>query len=246
MPARRVFALLWRINALIILVVGILAAAVLTMVAYYLLADLMSPRHLENVSHVASDDVHEQLSQLDEFEQVAGTDLLRARQRVRQSYPPGTIRSGGSKEAWSTRNYLYLDPNTRSSHWLVPGMDGLFLESYPLPRSDGDKQQAKARAFVHVSVARDTSGDQHLSESDSQTIAISDPDGRNYRVVVGKAEKLHTAQLLDDERLLIVYTEGGKLMAVEPRLNKNSTTLNAYEVRPQQLPASPNTATSQP
>ena len=152
--------------------------------------------------------------------------MLRAPLTVRQTYSLGS----GSKEAGSTRNYLYFEPLKRSAYWLRPSMDGVILRSIALPPAEYGEEKQNAVVYVHVTVEKDTNGDDRLTESDAKQIAISAPNGKGYRVLVAKADRLNEATLLTSGQLLILYSTGAKLAAVELNPNVLSSPVAEYEV----------------
>ncbi len=127
MQTRRLFSLIWRINAIVILLVGLIAGAVLSVAGYLLFKDATRTRHVDNVANTALGNVRETAAELGSFGEIPGASVLRAPLNVRQTYALGS----GSKEAGSTRNYLYFEPSTRATSWLRPSMGGRILSSVP-------------------------------------------------------------------------------------------------------------------
>jgi hypothetical protein len=226
MQTRRLFSLIWRINAIVILLVGLIAGAVLSVAGYLLFKDATRTRHVDNVANTALGNVRETAAELGSFGEIPGASVLRAPLNVRQTYALGS----GSKEAGSTRNYLYFEPSTRATSWLRPSMDGLILSSVPLPSAEYGEKKVNAVTYVHVTVDKDTDGDDRLTESDAKQIAISAPDGKGYRVLVTKADRLNDATLIGPTRLLILYSAGNKLNAVEVNPVDPAAPVTEYEV----------------
>ncbi|MBB2483801.1 hypothetical protein H5407_01025 [Mitsuaria sp. WAJ17] len=229
MQTRRFFTLLWRVNALIILVVGPLASALLAAAGYLLLKDATRTRHIDDVASTALGDVRDSRAELGAFGPIHGSPLLRAPLTVQQTYALGS----GSKEAGSVRNYRYVDPSRRSAHWLLPSMDSVILSSEALPSNEYESKTRQAVAYVDVTVSADSSGDDRLSASDAQQIAMSAPDGKGYRLLADKADRLLDARLLDRGRLFILHAKGKKLTAIELNARDLSSQVVSYE-----LPAS--------
>ncbi|MEO3712484.1 hypothetical protein [Roseateles flavus] len=90
MQTRRVFTLLWRVNALIILVVGLLATALLAAAGYLLLKDATRTRHVDDIARTALGDVRDSRAELGAFGPIHGSPLLRARLTVPQTYALGS------------------------------------------------------------------------------------------------------------------------------------------------------------
>lgn len=226
MQTHKLFARIWRINSVIILLVGLIAGSVLSILGYMLLKDAMRTRQVDNVANVALGEVQASTAELGSFAEIPGSSALRAPLTVNQTYALGS----GSKEAGSTRNYLYFEPATRSASWLRPSMDSVILSSTALPSTDYDEKKKDAIVFVHVTIDKDTNGDDRLTASDTKRIAVSSPNGKNYRVLVDNADRLNEATLLASGRLLILYSTGTKLSAIELDPKDLSSPLTGYEV----------------
>lgn len=224
MQTRKFFAHLWRINAVIILLVGLMAGVVLSITGYMLLRDSMRTRHVDNVANTALGDVLESAAELGSFDSIQGSTVIRAPLTVRQTYSIGS----GSKEAGSIRNYLYVEPTKHTAHWLRSSMDGVILSSVALPSPAYGENKKDVVAYVHVIVDKDSNGDNRLTESDTKQIAISAPNGKNYRVLIPKADRLNEATILDSGRLLILYSLGSKLAAVELNPVDPSSSVTEY------------------
>lgn len=225
MQTRKLFSHIWRINAVLILLAGLLAVGLLCVAGFSLISSLTRTRHVDNVATTALGETKESSAELGSFEAITGSTVLRA---------PLTVRNGGalgsSYESGSTRNYLYFDPATRSTHWLCPSMNGVVLSSTPLPSNDYGATKADALAFVHVVVSKDSNNDERLTDDDSKQIAVSAPDGTGYRVLVAQADRLNKALMLSPTRLLILYSMGSKLAAVEVDASNLAAAATTYEI----------------
>lgn len=225
MLTRKFFSRIWRINAIIILLAGVLATGLLCVAGVSLIASLTRPRHVDNVATTALGEAKESSAELGSFEAITGSAVLRAPLTVRNS---GAL--GKSYESGTTRNYLYFDPATRSTHWLCPSMDGVVLSSTLLPTTDYGATKADAVVAVHVVVNKDSNNDERLTDSDSKQIAVSAPDGTGYRVLVAQADRLNKALMLSPTRLLILYSIGSKLAAVEVDASNLAAAATTYEI----------------
>jgi hypothetical protein len=226
MHTQKLFAQIWRINAVIILLVGLIAGAVFSVVGYILFKEATRTRRVDNVANTVLGDVRESAAELGSFSAIPGSTVLRAPLTVRQTY----ALNSGFKEAGSTRNYLYFEASTRSAYWLRPSMDSVILTSVALPSTEYGEKKLNAVVYVHVTVDKDSNGDERLTESDAKQIAISAPNGKSYRVLVTKADRLNEATLLSPTRLLILYSVGTKLAAVELNPTDFSSPATEYEV----------------
>jgi hypothetical protein len=227
MSARRFFATVWRINAIIVLVVGILAGVVLSSAAYLLYKDAIRTRHADDVARVALGGNVPSRATLGRFEDLPKTAVLRAPLHVTQSYSIGS----GSKEASSVRNYLFYDPSTRAGRWLKPSMDSLIVQTWSLPDEVNHESRPDWVSSVYAIVAADTSGDGMLTDSDQIDIASSDPDGSNFRVLVEKADRINEARLLAANRVQLLYSADSKLYALEFDPQQPQQAAEQYEIK---------------
>ena len=85
MRSRRFFALVWRTNALLILLTAVLACAVLAYVAW-IYRDATRMRQATGVMNVAEEQIDRSKVELGRFEAIAGTDVLRAPLQLQQVY----------------------------------------------------------------------------------------------------------------------------------------------------------------
>jgi hypothetical protein len=230
MTSRRFFATIWRINAIVLLVAGILASVVLISTAFLFYKDATRTRHADDVARVAVGGDLPSKATLGNFEGLPKTAVLRAPLRVTQSYSIGS----GSKEASSVRNYLFYEPSTRTTRWLKPSMESLIIQTWSVPEDETRDSRLNWVSSVYAVVASDTSGDGTLTESDHIQIASSNPDGSNFRVLVEKADRVNEARLLSADRVLVLYSVGAQLYGVEFNPQQPEAVPQRFEVK---LPA---------
>jgi hypothetical protein len=208
---KRFFAIVWRANALLILVTAVLACAVLTYGAWQIYRETTRMRQATGVMNVAEEQIDRSKAELGRFEAIAGTDVLRAPLQLQQVYGF----SSGSKEATSVQNYLFYDASDGSSRWLVPGLKGLFLSARELPEREYAKPEKPVVVVIYELVEADTTGDGKLTASDAKTIAVSDPVGLRLTRVLTGVEDINGTTLTKSGRVLVLYTASSALKAAE-------------------------------
>jgi hypothetical protein len=211
LTGRRFFAVVWRANAVLILVTAVLACAVLAYGAWQIYREATRTRQASGVMNVAEEQIDRSKVELGRFETIAGTDVLRAPLALQQVYGF----SSGSKETTAVQNYLFYDPSDGSSRWLVPGSKGLFLSARELPEREYTKPEKAVAVVVYELVEADTSGDGKLTEGDAKTIAISDPIGSRFTRVLTGVEDTNGTTLTKGGRVLVLYTALSSLKAAE-------------------------------
>jgi hypothetical protein len=135
------------------------------------------------------------------FEQVKGTDYLRAHVYSKQSYEQGYY----EKEASATRNYLVANGTDKTSHWLIDGNEQLILNSSDLPERTGvDGPPVKWTCYEVVK--SDSNHDGRLSESDGRMLAVADGRGLGYTELIVGIDAVLGHTVRDDGTLLYFYS----------------------------------------
>jgi hypothetical protein len=208
---RRFFLLVWRIDAILLLMMGVLAVAVLSYAAFQIYRDATRTRQVSNVVNVAGEQIDKSKVELGRFEPVAGSSVLRAPLQIEQQYGF----SSGSKETSSVQNFLFYDPADGSSRWLAPGNKGLFLAAHELPEREYVKPEKPVVAVVYELVDSDTTGDQRLTASDAKVIAVSNPGGSRFTRLLSGVQEVNGCTLTPGGRILVLYTSSATLRAAE-------------------------------
>jgi hypothetical protein len=208
--SRRLFAGLWRANALLIFAAGILSIGVMSFALVQIYRETTRTRYATQVVNVAGQQVDRASRRVGRFETVEGSPVLRATLTLEQEYGF----SSGSKETSSPQNYLYYDPRDGRSWWLLPEFTGLLLSTEQVPARKYDEKVAPVVAFAYELVESDTSGDKRLTGSDRRTIAVSDPIGSRVVRLFRDVDELNGAYLQGDG-LLFLYTAAGVLRAAQ-------------------------------
>ncbi len=215
MNFRKGFVWIWRVNAIVILVGGLLGCVGAAFVVRELWSEWRTPPRVQNVARVTVEsEPSGQVGELGYFKKIAGTEVLRAPLELREEIP----RMGSySKEASSTHNFFYLNPTTRAGHWLRKPFGGIILdvEDVSSPLKADEKDRVVVLASLYEIVPEDSNKDGRLTASDIQQIGLSAPDGTGFRILVEQADRMRQVTLLDSGRVLVLYTLGGKLSAVE-------------------------------
>jgi hypothetical protein len=217
--ARRFLAIGWCLVATVLVGAGLLVGAVLLALTLV----LRSP----DVAHTRSaDDIAGVAASLGRFESLPGTTLLRAPLHATRSYAIGYE----YEDAYTARNYLFLDPDTRTSRWLQPSMDGLIVRTWEVPESRATEDGGGWTFAVYAIVVADTNGDGALTAADQFRIAGSKPDGTGYRLLAERADRVNDARLLAADRMIVLYTADGKLHAVEFNPEDSAAPPQTHEV----------------
>lgn len=220
MAGKRFFAWVWRVNSLIVFAIGLVSIVMLIFASLSIFKDLTRTRHATGVVNVAEEQIEGSITSLGSFCEVDGADVLRAPLNVHQEY----ARAYGSKEANSIRNYLYFNPVSQESYWLIPGYRGLIAEANEFPAQEYGETNEPPRVIVYELVDNDSNRDKRLMADDTKTIAVSDPSGKNFARILNNVEEFKGGRIVKQANLVILYTSGGTLHSAEIELPSNKLT----------------------
>ncbi len=213
MRSRRAFSIIWRINAVVILLAGSAATIALVALLVSLVLDAAPSRRTETVADTAAaPDAAPLNARIGGFESMAGTTVLRAPLNVDEG---GKYSSHGGAD--NTRNYLFLDTETKNAHWLLPNNEVEIFSARDLPEPERDAQPP-LRVIVYQVLAHDGNQDGRIDHDDRLTLAISDPSGRGYRELVAAVDTVNAMWLADPDHLAVLYSVGAKLYSLEADL----------------------------
>jgi len=223
MKSRRIFHYIWRINAVIILVTGLLATITLSASAVYVILQATRTRAVDSVINIASNEQVKAKTEVGTFTLIAGSEILQAPLYLIQDYDY----RAGSKESSSIQNYIFFDPNQKRSYWLRPKSEGLFLSAIALSQNsaptannlilnaNNEEKQVPVVAFLYMLVDKDTNNDKRINDSDQKQIAISNASGTSFKVLVDQVDRFNGYSPIKNNRFSVLYTSSNKLKVAE-------------------------------
>ncbi len=226
MKNRRIFTKIWRINAVIILLGGLLASSVMAVSLVAILRSLFQTQRVNNVVNVTESSNIESTAQLGTFERITGSSILRAPLYRQQSYDQASANraySSYSKETNAIENYLFFDELQKTTYWLKPRATALILSDKLLSESPESQNnsvpdQRPPVAFLYLLVEADTNNDKRLTESDRISLAMSDASGLRFKVLVPQVDQLHGTSRVQNQRVSILYSTDKKLKIADINL----------------------------
>ena len=219
MQENKFFRLVWRFNGLVISVVGILAIGVLLFVAYKLFQDVTRERTTQDIVNIEKNAKIEENWRLGQFSKIKNENILMIPLYSDQSYD----RAYFSKSSNSTRNYLFVNTSTSEQKWLFSHTDYLIERTDKLRLGDYDSQEDIA-AILYQLVKLDSNNDNRLSPNDLTTIAITKPDGSEYKELIKEVELIVDYSLLNEKELFMVYQKDGAFYSVTLNLENYKLT----------------------
>ncbi len=235
MKSRRIFHYIWRVNAVIILMAGLLAILSLSASAIYVIVQATRTRGVDSVINIAKNEQVKAKTEIGTFTTIAGSEILQSPLYLIQDYEY----RAGSKESSSIQNYMFFDPNQKRSYWLRPKNEGLFLSAIalaangtpivnnPIVNSNTEEKQVPIVAFLYVLVDKDTNNDKRINDSDQKQIAISNAAGTNFKVLVDQVDRFNGYSAIKNNRLSVLYTSSNKLKVAEIDLRSQEIISNS-------------------
>ncbi len=211
MKTTRFFRYLWRINGVLIFLAALLAILVLGFIAIQFL-DFGKVEPEQAVQVDAEPEEEPEPPTLGTFYRADGTRFLRAALTFGDRYSRGSFSKGG---AYSTRNYLFFNPETTEARWLFSGDKQLVVDSDELheiiQKDDSKSPEHRAIAFSYQTIDTDTNGDKQLTSDDKTTLAYSRPDGREYTSVIKGVDRILGADTIErGTKHVVAYEANGE------------------------------------
>ena len=215
----RFFTLLWRFNAVVISLLGILGIIFGLYVGYMILTDSKRDTYVENLSSAPGKESAKEHLIFDEMKTVPGNDLVLIPLESYRYYARGYRSSYSGKNASAVRNYLFLNPLTSEQSWLYPHHDFIITEVSVLPKSRCRDEQKRASAILYYGVKKDTNGDGMLSVSDHKYIAVSDSEGKQYRDLVEGVDTILGHKQVNETAIVISFVKDAVTQALTVDIN---------------------------
>lgn len=197
--AVRWFRTVWRVNAIVILVAGLLVSAAAVVVMLAMVRELTRERVTHDSARLEPEVVKGEVFELGNMTRLRGTPVLLLELTSRQHYSTGAY----SKEAASVRNLLFFDSETGKSSWLFTQY-GLLAGIKPLAEHGDDK--ARIRWVMLELISQDTNRDGRLSVQDAHTLGVVDADGQNYKDLVQNVERVVGVEFLSDTAVDVAFS----------------------------------------
>jgi hypothetical protein len=207
MEESKTFRNIWRFNAIIIAIAGVLAIIVLSLAAILLFKENTRNHRTNEIVNLNPKTNIKEIFQLGNIEHVQGYSSVIIPLNSDQDFNLGY---SGSKSSVSTRNLLFTNLNLGTSHWLFSN-NGYLISSHRLIRnSDSYNEDKPVLCILYYIVKSDTNGDMKLTESDDLTIAISKPDGTNYQEILSDVKDVLGYEVLGQETIAILFARNQK------------------------------------
>ena len=220
MKRANIFRIIWKINAVLILMVGLMVLVILCYTGYRIYQDVFRSREVSSVVNIESDTRISAEWRLGAFDRVEGTDYLMAPVYSAQTFQASYYEKGTS----AVRNYLFVNAIDKSSRWLVPHNNYLFLASHKEWHRPG-LGDSVVKWLRYEVVKSDTNRDGRLTSEDQHTIGISDPTGEKYAELVSHVDRVLGYEMRDENTLLVFFRTGTKNFVAEINIPERRVTV---------------------
>lgn len=177
------------------------------------------------IKNVADDPKGEEKWRLGSITELTGTDYIYLPLESEKKEVPvsGEMFAKVGKRAYyfnPSRNILFVNKKTQAMHWLFKSNKQLITALELVSKDKRHDSQRNIEAILYQVITKDTNGDGKLTADDSVDVAISNPDGSEYKEVLKSVERLIGVVMLDEKELLIMYQSGGNGLAAKVKIGK--------------------------
>ncbi len=224
MEQNRFFRILWRFNAIVISLVGIVSLVCLLFGAYQIFKDITRNRSSHNIVNIENPDEVKIDWSLGSSEKINGHFVLKIPLFSGQKYS----QSNYSKSVKSSRNYLFINTETDSKHWLF-NHNNYLVESAKELGLGGCQSEKVSLAIIYEVIKSDTNSDMRLTNSDLKTLAISKPDGTSYMELVTELDYVIDYDVVNDNLVYVLYKKNNVVYSASINLS-NFAVQNEAEI----------------
>ena len=200
MENNKFFRTIWRFNSLVISAAGVLAIAVLLFVSYKLYKDVTRERNTQNIVNLEESPEVRENWRLGQLSEVVDGQVFMVPLYSDQTFS----REYFSKSSNSVRNYLFIDAKSHERRWLFKHTDYLIESNSKLRLGDYDSRKP-VQAIIYELVKIDSNHDSRLTPKDLITVAITKPDGSEYKEIISEVNQVIDWKLLSKKSLLIIF-----------------------------------------
>lgn len=197
----RFFQFIWRVNALMIFGIAVLAGVLGLYAVYSIFKTETRDREVSDLLAVNPNVPQQDEVRLGYPVAVAGTQNLRIplyrEQKTDLSY---YSKSSGDNMV----NELFVNASSGQSKWLFAGKDRIILNQIQTLQQMRSEQPV-ATSILYTLVDKDTNGDERLSTQDFTSIGYTAPDSGAYTPLLDNIEKLYAVEQVADDKVMILY-----------------------------------------
>ena len=198
METNRFFLLINRLNSILFLLALLL---VIGSILFFIKESQYRPHKSLEIEAPAGDKGAKEKLKLSNVHYVGGHGI---QYLFARSTKDGRLASGGN--SYTDRNVLFLDRKGDKPIWLFKSNDNVIISMRPLSVTINEKQN-KTKYFYYVVASSDTNGDGTISDDDSVSISISEPNGSGYTNLVDNVARVISYDYLGTENVLALLIQ---------------------------------------
>ncbi len=203
MEDKKIFKNIWRFNAIIIAIAGILGVIVLLFSGYLIYKETSRDRYKREIVNIDAKTNIEEKFRLGNLQHIKGFMSVIVPLYSDQSF---SLNYSGSKSTTSTRNILFSDLHNETNKWLLPHNKFLITKYKLINESNSYSSDENIITILYKIVKNDTNNDSRLTESDKLIISLSEPNGNNYTEVLKNIDSVIGYELINKEVIAILYS----------------------------------------
>ena len=201
MKIATLFRNIWRANAVIIFIGGVVAFGFAVVAAAFMFVSKTRERTVYTVVNTDREQQIEQSVGLRSAIRIAGHPWmlvpLESDQRYDQAY--------SSKNASAARNYAFVS-GAVEMRWLYPHSRFLIVDATQLPHAEYSGEPSVTSLVSFKVVQQDTNGDKRLSQDDASSLVFTQPNGTGATTVLENVTRVLSQELMD-EQILVIYED---------------------------------------
>ncbi|MBC7795369.1 MAG: hypothetical protein H7Z37_00690 [Pyrinomonadaceae bacterium] len=216
MTTTKLFRLIWRINAVIVLAVGIVVTGfMIAGLAVFVKEQLRTSNN--NTIKVRTDENAIVKTELKygKFSKVAGANYMVASIQAKQDYSNYGIANSKEQTNVAFSNCVFVNLADDSTGFLLPHNDSLIVYHEAVTKESktltNDDEIAPTLLFSYRIVKNDTNNDGRLNLDDKKTIAFSDISGANLTDIITNVDEVLNTERLNDNTMIYIYRANEKI-----------------------------------
>lgn len=192
MNNEKFFTTIWKINAFILLILGIFGIVSMLIIGYIFIKEATSSKTITKVINTKNELKHK--LGFSHVINLPNTPYAMLPLEDRQDYNYSYYTKSAID---SVRNYIFIDTQTGFNNWLLPTNKYLILNFYLI-------DEKNPKAIVYEVIKKDTNKDSFLTKKDKKILAISSPDGGDFKELIDGVDRYLGKKFLD-EKLILFY-----------------------------------------
>jgi hypothetical protein len=197
---------IWRFNAFVIAIAGLLSIGILLFAGYEIVKNITREKNRTEIVNIDPETNIEEKLALGVMDRIPGSKSVMVPLYSEQKFD---LQYSG-KRASSIRNFMFSNIRKKESHWLLETNNYLILNHRQLREGNPYNNDKDIQVIAYEIVKSDTSDDKRLTNSDLLTVSLSSPEGKHYTEILSNVEYVIGYEVIDKATLAIMYRRDGQ------------------------------------